>query len=265
MDMTGTVQSVDRALHLLQLLAARSTGARLSDLAREAALPQSTTHRLLTALERRGFVQFEASAMRWHVGGNAFLVGMAFSRWQNFVAAAAPFLRRLRDITRETVNLGVLEDGDVITVAQVESREIKRAISPLGGRVPVLNSGMGKAILATWPDEAIVQLVKHRRLHRFTANSLRSLEDASQEISRIRQCGYACDNEEFVSGTRCVAAVILSTSGEAIGAVSVSAQADRLSLLAVPSLGKKVVNVAAEISSMLNSEATPNLAKERPL
>lgn len=214
MNTSGTVQSVDRALHLLQVLAVRSSGARLSELAREVSLAPSTVHRLLTALEQRGFTQFEASARRWHVGGNAFQVGMAFSRWQNFVAAAAPFLRRLRDTTRETVNLGVLEDGDVITVAQIESREIKRAISPLGGRAPVLNSGMGKAIIASWPDEAVDQLLKRRRLHRFTPNSLQSFADVRGEISRIRECGYACDNEEFVSGTRCLAAVVLSASGD---------------------------------------------------
>ena len=250
-NQTGTVQAVDRALALLEALAARPEGTRLSDLAREAGLAPSTTHRLLTTLERRGFAQFDAASMRWHVGRRAFAVGVAFTRWQSFIAAAMPFLRRLRDATRETANLGVLEDGEVVTVAQVESREIIRAIAAPGGRTPVMNSGMGKAIVATWPDAAIEALVARHGLRPVTARSLRTPEAVRAEIALIRRRGYAFDDEEFTPGLRCVAAVVWAPTGEPLGALSVSALSARLAPAEMPALGTRVRALARELTEVL--------------
>ena len=124
------VQSVVRALTLLRLMAQGEGGTRLSDLARAAGLPVSTAHRLLTTLEQQGFAQFEPAASAWHVGRETFSTGMAYGRRLSFVAPALPMLRRLRDATRETANLGILDDDHLVTVSQVESREIRRALSP---------------------------------------------------------------------------------------------------------------------------------------
>lgn len=251
MEKTGTVQAVERALLLLEIMATHPEGIRLSEIARGAELAPSTAHRLLTTLERRGFAQFDPSHAHWHVGRKAFSVGMAYTRWQSFIAAAQPFLRRLRDLTRETANLGILEDGEVITVAQVESREIIRAIAPPGGRAPVMNSGMGKAIVATWPDEAIEALVARHGLRPMTRTSLRSLPEVRQEIAQIRTRGFACDNEEFTPGMRCAAAVVWSPNAEPIGAISVSALASRISDEEMPHMGQKVREIARELTQVL--------------
>ncbi len=258
----GSVQSVDRALMLLEALALQADGFRLSDLARQVGLAPSTTHRLLTALERRGFAQFDPAQTRWHVGRKAFAVGVAFTRWQNFIAAAMPFLRRLRDATRETANLGILEDGEVMTVAQVESREIIRAISAPGGRAPVMNSGMGKAIVSTWPDEAIEALVARHGLRQLTRQSLRSFDEVRAEIERIRERGYAYDNEEFTPGMRCIAAVVWSPNGEPVGGLSISALATRLQSAEMPAVGVKVRALALELTQVMGGR--PPLAFARP-
>ena len=261
MTASGTVQSVDRALLLLEALALEAEGFRLSDLARQVGLAPSTTHRLLTALEHRGFAQFDPARTRWHVGRRAFAVGVAFSRWQSFIAAAMPYLSRLRDGTRETANLGILEDGEVMTVAQVESREIIRAIATPGGRAPVMNSGMGKAIVATWPDEAIEALVARHGLRPLTRHSLRSLAEVRAEIALIRARGYAYDNEEFTPGMRCIAAVIWSPSGEPLGGLSISALASRMPLAAMPAIGCKVRDLALELSRSRGGRPPPGFAE----
>lgn len=103
----GEVQSVARALTLLRLLGGIEDGARVSTLAREAGLAVSTAHRLLTTLEEHGFAQFDPDGALWHVGREAYAVGAAFGRRRNYVAPALPHLRRLRDATRETANLGI--------------------------------------------------------------------------------------------------------------------------------------------------------------
>ncbi|MEI4487467.1 IclR family transcriptional regulator [Frigidibacter sp. MR17.14] len=246
------VQSVDRALALIEHLAETAEGARLSDAARAVGLAPSTAHRLLTTMEQRGFVQFATATGRWYVGRRAFAVGTAFTRRENIVAPALPILRRLRDATRETANLGVLEDGVVRTVAQVESREIMRAIASPGGRTPVTCSGMGKAIVASWPDAAIEALVARHGLPPKTPRSLTSAGALMAEIARVRAQGYAVDDEEFVAGMRCVAAAVFSAAGEPVCAISISGLAARVTPAAVPELAGVVMKAAEELGGKLS-------------
>lgn len=250
-DAKSGVQSVGRALTLLQLLSAADEGLRLSGIAREAGLASSTTHRLLTTLEQHGFAQFEPETQLWHVGREAFAVGAAYGRRRNFVAAALPFLRRLRDATRETANLGILDHDQLVTVSQVESREIMRAISPPGGRVPVFCSGMGKAILATWPDADIEALAQRVGLRPMTRHSLRDIGAALDDIRAIRARGYAIDDEEHVTGLRCLAAVVWSPQAEAACAISVSGLAARLTDARIAAQAAHVTTIAGELTAAL--------------
>ena len=245
------VQSVSRALSLLRLLADTEGGMRLSDLARAAGLPVSTAHRLLTTLEQQGFAQFEPASTAWHVGRDAFSIGMAYGRRRSFVAPALPMLRRLRDATRETSNLGILDDDHLVTVSQVESREIRRALSPPGQRVPVFSSAMGKAILSSWGDSDVLALAELAGLPPLTTKSLRTPEAALDEIRRTRARGWALDNEEFNIGMRCIAGVVWSPQGEPACAISISGAAGRLTDERLPALGARVATAAAELTDQL--------------
>lgn len=246
--MTSNVQSVDRALTLLELIAAEPEGRRLSDVARAAGLAVSTTHRLLTTLEQRGFVQTDSATGMWHVGRRAHAVGAAWGAARSMLAPAMPFLRQLRDASRETANLGVIEDGQVVTLAQAESREIMRAISPPGGRVPVFCSGMGKAIVATWSDDQIDRLIDRHGLVAATSRSLTRRDAVHAEIAQVRQQGYALDDEEYVPGLRCVAAVVLGPGGDAVAAVSVSGLSIRMTPDKVARCSELVRRVASDLS-----------------
>lgn len=245
------VQSVQRALGLLQLLSQHDEGMRVSDIARAAGLALSTTHRLLTTLEIEDFVQFEPDRALWHVGREAFSVGAAFGRRHNFVAPALPLLRRLRDATRETANLGLLDRDELIILGQVGSREIMRAISAPGGRVPAFCSGMGKAILATWRDADIAAFVARTGFRPLTGRSHRDLERAMADITQIRARGYALDDQEHVSGLRCVAAVVWSAQGEATCAISISGVATRLPDDKIEAVGRTVCRAADELTMRL--------------
>ena len=253
-EKTG-VQAVGRALHLLSLLSQADDGLRVSDIARQASLAVSTAHRLLTTLEQHGFAQFEPDTSLWHVGREAFAVGAAVGRRRNYVAPALPYLRRLRDETRETANLGILDHDELVTVSQVESREIMRAISPPGGRVPVFCSGMGKAILATWDDADIRAIAQRVGFRPMTPKSLRSVSDALAEIAHIRRDGFAIDDEDHLTGLRCVAAVVWSPQGEAACAISVSGIASRMTPERAEQIGPLVRKAAADLTAALGGVA----------
>lgn len=245
----GRVQSVDRALILLEELAQDDKGLRLTDLSRRTGLSLTTVHRLLTTLEQRRFVQFSQIDSAWHIGLQAFAVGSAFSRERNFVAPALPFLRRLRDQTRETANLGVVEDGEIVLLTQIPSREIARAIAPVGGRTPMTASGMGKAILSSYSRASVHDLVGRRGMRRVTQTTIGTVEALEGELDEARQTGYAVDHEEFVPGLRCVAAPVYNDRAEVVCAISVSGLPNRLTLERLSTIGRLVARTAQQITT----------------
>ena len=234
----GGVQSVDRALSIIEVLAEDDEGYRLTDLAVRTGLSTSTVHRLLATLEKRRFVQFDRTESKWHVGAQSFAVGATFTRRRNFTAQAMPYLRKLRDLTRETANLAVVDDESIIVLTRMESREIMRSLTKVGGRVAMVASGVGKAVLATYSDADVSAIIHHHGMPRLTEKS-------------IVRPGYAVDDEEARMGLRCVAAVVYSDCSEPLAAISVSGMTSRVTEERVPELGKIVRDVAAELTVAL--------------
>lgn len=245
------VQSVDRALAILDVLGEDAEGYRLADLAARTGLSVSTAHRLLTALESRRYVQFERGQGTWHVGRQVFTVGETFVRRRNFVAAAMPILRSLRDGTRETANLGVSDEGRLIIVAQVESREVVRAISTLGGSAPMTNDALGKALLSTWSESEVAALVARHGMMRVTETTITRLSTLKAELAAIRRDGFALDRGESIAELRCAAAPIFDATGDAVAAISVSGLASRIADDTLTSLGRIVRDAAHKVTDLI--------------
>lgn len=249
----GGVQSVDRALQIIETLAEDDEGYRLTDLAIRTGLSPSTVHRLLTTLENRRFVQFDREASKWHIGAQSFVVGSTFMHRRNFAAQALPYLRKLRDQTRETANLAIVDDESIIVVSRIESREVMRSLTKVGGRVAMSVSGIGKAVLATYSDADVTAVIRREGMPRLTEKSIVRPGELFRELQIVRRQGYAVDDEEARLGLRCVAAVIFNDCSEPLAAVSVSGMTDRLNDGRVPEIGAIVRRVAAELTSELRT------------
>jgi len=247
----GGVQSVDRALSIIETLAEDDEGYRLSDLAVRTGLSTSTVHRLLATLEKRRFVQFDRYESKWHVGAQSFAVGATFARRRNFVAQAMPYLRKLRDLTRETANLAVVDDESIIVLTRIESREIMRSLTKVGGRVAMVASGVGKAVLATYSDQDVNAIIRRQGMPRLTEKSIVRPGELFKELQTVRRQGYAVDDEEARIGLRCVAAVVYNDCGEPLAAISVSGMTSRVTDDRLPALGAIVREVAVELTLAL--------------
>lgn len=247
----GGVQSVDRALTLIETLAEDDEGYRLTDLAVRTGLSTSTVHRLLTTLEKRRFVQFDRSEAKWHIGVRSFSVGSTFARRRNFVAHAMPYLRKLRDLTRETANLAVVDDETIILLTRVESREIMRSLTKVGGRVAMVASGVGKAVLATYSDEDVNAIIHRQGMPRLTEKSIVRPGELFKALQTVRRQGYAVDDEEARMGLRCVAAVVYNDCSEPLATISVSGMTSRVTDERLPIIGNIVRDVAAELTIAL--------------
>jgi len=233
---------------LLETLGADGGAWRLKDLARQTGLSSSTVHRLLTTLEQRRFVQFDSEHALWSVGRQAFAVGSAYGRGQSILAPALPVLRDLRDQTRETANLGILEHRSITVIGQVESREIMRAITRLGGVVPLVGSAMGKAVLAHLPHDVMQALVSRSDLRPMTPRSIVAMEQLRTRLARVRADGYALDDEEHHPGLRCVASPVFNATGDVVGAISVSGLATRLTPARLPTIGALTARAGNRLS-----------------
>ncbi len=247
----GGVQSVDRALSIIETLAEDDEGYRLTDLAVRTGLSPSTVHRLLTTLEKRRFVQFDRDESMWHIGAQSFAVGSTFVRRRNFVTQALPYLRKLRDQTRETANLAVVDDGAMVVLTRVESREIMRSVTKVGGRVPMVASGLGKALLSTYSEEDVFAIIQREGMPRLTSKSIVRAGELCKSLHDIRQQGYSVDDEEALIGLRCVSTVVYDDCSEPLAAISVSGKASRVPNDRLPVLGKLVQEVAAELTKAL--------------
>lgn len=250
----GQVQSLGRALAILDRLAASEAGLTLTDLAQSVGLAPSTAHRLLTTLEQNRYVRFEAEGGIWAVGVQAFVVGNTFLASRNLATAARPFMRRLMEESGETVNLAVEDEGCAVYVAQVECREMMRAFNRPGHRVPLHATGVGKALLAAIDDASVDRLLRRHGLPVVTERSIATPQALHAVRAETRARGYAVDDEEQAVGLRCVAAAIFDENGEPIAALSISAPTARAGDERLASLGAKVRETADAITAALGGQ-----------
>ncbi len=187
----------------------------------------------------------------WYVGLKAFTVGQAFLKRRDFVASARPFMKKLVDLCGETVNLGIIDDGEVVYISQVESQEMMRMIVKLGSRSPVHASGVGKAMLSNMSEHDVSRLLQRRGLARFTDRTIDNPADLREALECIRQQGYALDDEEHAVGLRCVAASIYDENASAIAAISLSGPKARITDTRLAELGAAVWRTASAITESL--------------
>lgn len=142
----------------------------LTELAQQAGLPNSTTHRLLTTMQQLGFVRQVGELGHWSVGAHAFVVGSSFLQSRNLLAIVHPILRQLMEDSGETVNLAVLDQSDhqAIIIDQVQCTQLMRMSAPIGGKLPMHASGAGKAFLSQLSEEQVTGLLHRQGLHAYT-------------------------------------------------------------------------------------------------
>lgn len=120
----GQVQSLCRALSILNVVAEEDRGMTMTDIAQRASLPLSTTHRLLTTLQHERYVRFDSEQSLWMMGVQAFIIGNAFVRSRDIIATSRPFMLALMEKSGETVNLAVADQGECIYLAQVDRKSV---------------------------------------------------------------------------------------------------------------------------------------------
>ncbi len=251
------VRTVDRALSVLKVFIADDGDGELSltEISRAVALDQSTTYRLLVTLEASGFIEQSEIKGKYRLGVATLALSEAFLRHNNLSQRAKPSLVTLRDQCGETVHLAVLEGIEVVYLDKLAGlHPIGLMSSRVGGRSPAHCTGLGKSLLACYPDSEIRSAYKNYALKKYTANTITDLDALLEELAKIREKGYAVDIEEHEQGVACIAAPVFDHRGIA-AAISISGPSNRLlDQTAKLNLPKMVVDAAREVSSQLGGK-----------
>ena len=221
----------------------------LQQIAESAKLHASTAHRLLLPLLQFGFVEQQQDS-RYRVGLEAIAVGSGFLRRSPIRRAALPFLMRLSEQTRLTVNLGFWWKGKVVIVDCLPMPGTNAFYEP-GNVVPAHATAIGKALLAHRGKSALRTIGP---LDRYTEHTICTLEGLEEEMGLVLKAGFAADNEEAILGCRCLAAPIRLVGLEPEAAVSLTGPAAMVDDETLKELAKILIDRCANISMQMNSK-----------
>jgi IclR family acetate operon transcriptional repressor len=217
------VQSVDRALDVLEALAEAGKPLGVGELGERTGLPQGTAHRILQSLHERGYVRRDGSR-KYSLGTSA--VRLADGAQRALARSARPYLTELVSLSGETANLAVREGDDVVYIAQVSSPHTLRMFAEVGRHVPPHSTAVGKVLLAALPREEARAILRRTGLTPRTPTTITGIQAFEAELDLVAAQGWAADEEEQESGVRCVA-VPLGGPGPTVAAMSLSGPADR--------------------------------------
>lgn len=241
----GRSSSVERAIQFLGLVAgAGAEGIALSAVARASGLPVSTCHRYVTTLVDAGALRRDSSG-RLFLGPKLISLAQASLQGDPLRAIARPVLEELAGESEETIHLGRPTGEGVVYLDKIDSVKAVRLASRIGAVVPYHCSAMGKAILAILPSAEREEIIA-RASQRFTEHTLTG-QQLRDDLAAVAEARLAFDEQEFEEGVRCVGAAVVSSSGELLGAISVSGPASRFSKQLCAELAPKVLAAAERI------------------
>ena len=244
------IQVIERAMRLLDALAAQPEPVTLKELSATTGLHASTAHRILNALVVGRYVARVDNGL-YQLGVRLLELGSLVKGRLNVREAAISAMRSLHKLTGQTINLSVQQGDEIVYIDRAWSeRSGMQVVRAIGGRAPLHLTSTGKLFLSTGDARQVRAYALRTGLAGHTRNSLTDLDRLERELALVRRHGYARDNEELELGVRCIAAGIFDDTGKLVAGLSISAPAERLQ----DDWIKALVDTAASISEALGYE-----------
>jgi DNA-binding IclR family transcriptional regulator len=248
-ESASTVQSVDRALTVLALLA-RHGELGVTELAALLDVHKSTAFRLVTTLEQHELVEQLTGRGKYRLGVGVLRLAGATTARLDIVQRSRPVTRRLAEELGETVNITVLSGRDALYLDQAAVTPGLQSHNWVGQRIPLHATSNGKVLLAHVSDELFAELTA-LPLHQFTDRTTTDVPVLKAQVEAARRNGYAIAVDELEIGLTAVAAPITGSDGEVAGSVSASGPTFRIPADRVTDVTAKVVEAGRQISRRL--------------
>lgn len=221
--------SAEKMLTIIEYLAAQKEPARLLDMSKALGINVSTVSRFVTTLVNCGYAAQEEETARYYLTFKICAVANMVSAHTDIRNIARPYMRELTDMFNESACLAVEENMKVVYIEVMEGPgQMLRSMQRIGNVAPMHCTGIGKLLLLNYSDGELDRLIEVEGLTRYTEYTLTSKVQLVNELKRIREKGYAFDNEECEVGARCVAFPIYGAQGKIIAGISVTGPTNRL-------------------------------------
>jgi DNA-binding IclR family transcriptional regulator len=246
-----TVQSVARALTLLDALGESRGEVGIAELSKQVGYHVSTAHRLLATLIAQGYARQNPETGRYGLGAKAFHLAESYLGQMDLRRIVRPVLERLSHETGETANLVILDGHEAFYLDKVESPQSLRIFSRIGRRAPMHCTAGGKILLAGRSWSEVQRMLGGDSLERFTPRTILSPEVLRRELEVVHIEGFALDREECEEGATCIAAPVRNARGETVAAMSISGPTLRMHPERIRELTPVVVRMGREASERL--------------
>jgi IclR family transcriptional regulator, KDG regulon repressor len=244
----GGVQVLHKTIDILDVLRQEPEGMSLAGISSRAGMPKPTVYRILATLESRGYLERAADA-RYRFSRKLFEEPRDSTLEQRLVRAARPTMDELAARCKETLNLGVLDGGEVLVIETVESQQAVRMSSKIGNRRCFHSTALGKVLLAALPEREVLRLIRSKGMPRFTPATIVQTKDLIVELNRVRAQGFALDNTENEPDGRCIAAPVMNAQREVLAALSISGPLPRMTLARVKGMLKELTAACKTIGA----------------
>ncbi|WP_341358310.1 IclR family transcriptional regulator [Georgenia sp. M64] len=248
--LAGAAATANASEKTLLVLEAALTHDRFSEVVAATGLAKATTHRIISTLVDRGFVALAADGSYLPGPQILSLAGRALQRI-DISEIARPFVDELVAEVHCTVHVGAANGDEIIYLVRTDSDKPYQMPSRVGNAIPMHSSGIGKAVLSGYSDDALERFVARAGLPARTPHTLTTLEALRADVADVRRCGYAMDREENVPGVACVAAPIRDHTGTIKYGISISTITVEHTLEQVEAMSEAALRTADQISRAL--------------
>jgi IclR family KDG regulon transcriptional repressor len=225
-----------------------------ADLARALPFARTTVHRILYSLEKLGYLEKDELTSRYHLAARFFELTSPAVNFRRLQSISKPIMQQLLLRFGETINLGVIEDEQVVYIDVLQSPSALRIAAIPGERNPLHCTALGKAMLAFLPEKEVEIVLNRQPLIRRTPKTITQRKHLIEHLASVREQAVALDMEENLSGVVCAAAPIFDQSARVVAGISISGPASRM-LPKLSQVKQEVRSSAAAVSRMLSPNA----------
>jgi DNA-binding IclR family transcriptional regulator len=266
-DAPGGVQSLHRAVAILQSVARSRHGIGLAQLSKEVGLHSSTTFQLAKTLVTLGMMRQEPDSKRYRVGPQLFSLASGALDELELLNVAVPYLSRLAQETGENSHVAVNSGREVVIIGKCDGTSTIRLAERVGTARPPHATAIGKMLLSALPEERLNNLLSSMSLNAITPKTITDPEQLRLAIQEAAQNGIAFDDGELDIDVRCLAAPVFDFRNQMIAAIGISAPVWRMGLNRISDLSAIVRKAADELSKELghsrNEEPIPAATKPK--
>ncbi len=246
-------QSVEKVLQIIETMAQSKESLRLQDIAQRVDMPASTALRFLNTLMKCGYARQDAGSLRYSLTLKFMHIGSLVNSQISIRDVARPYLANLAQKCNESVCLAIEQDMEIVYIDVIDGPDgMLKITQRIGKLAPIHSTGIGKLMLLNYDLKQFEHIIETKGLKALTPNTITSKDELLLELEKIKQRGYALDDEECELGARCLSAGIKDYTGKYVAGISVSGPTTRMTMEYIEQIKDVVMETADKISRELS-------------